>query len=118
MIWLSLPFWYSFTILDGLSKERNDLFGSPRALYEEGMVQPLDFTILPLSQRAWWAQLDNAGTLGGSFGHITFPEAIKKIIKWLLKNSIWDTKARKRNGMRPMMRVTSSTPSPAVSAPR
>ena len=54
---------------------------SPRALYEEGVVQPLDFTILPPSQRAWWAQLDNKGILRSSFGHITFPEGDKKIIK-------------------------------------
>ena len=78
MIWLSVPFWCIFTLLEGLSEQRDDLFGSLRALYEDGVVQPLDFTILPPSQRAWWAQLDNAGTLGGSFGHITFPEVDKK----------------------------------------
>ena len=78
MIWLSVPFWCSFAMLDGLSEQRDDLFGSPRALYEEGVVQPLDFTILPPSQRASCAQLDNVGTLGGSFWGITFPEEDKK----------------------------------------
>ena len=78
MIRLSLPFWCSFTILDGLSKQRDDFLGSPRALYEEGGVQPLDCTILAPSQRAWLAQLDNAGNLGGSFWHISFLEADKK----------------------------------------
>ena len=71
-----LPYW-----MTGLSEQRDDLLGSPRALYEGGVVQPLVFTILPPSQRAWWAQLDNAGTLGGSFLHVTFLEADKKIIK-------------------------------------
>ena len=75
MICLSVPFWCSFSMLNGLSEQRGDLIGSPRALYEEGVVQPLVFTVLPLFQRAWWAQFDNAGTLRGSFGHITFLEA-------------------------------------------
>ena len=44
MIWLSVPFWCSFAMLDGWSEQRDDLFGSPRAVYE-GMVQPLVFTI-------------------------------------------------------------------------
>ena len=66
-------------MLNGLSEEkRGDVIGSPRVLYEEGVVQPLVFTILPPSQRAWWDQLDNSGTLGGSFWHVTFPEANKK----------------------------------------
>ena len=51
------------------------LVGSPRALYGHRGVQPLVCTIVPPSQRAWWAQFDNAGTLGGCFGRITFPEA-------------------------------------------
>ena len=75
MICLSVPFWCSFAMMNGLSQQRSDLIGSPRALYEKGVVQPLVFTILPPSQRAWWAQLDNADTLGGGFGHITFLEA-------------------------------------------
>ena len=75
MIWLSVPFWCIFTLLEGQSEQRDDLFGFPRALYEEGVVQPLDFTILPPSQRAWWAQFDIDGTLGGSLGHITFLDA-------------------------------------------
>ena len=62
-------------MLNGLSEQRDDLFGSPRALHEEGVVQPLVFTILPPSQRAWRAQFDNAGTLGGILGHITFLKA-------------------------------------------
>ena len=75
MICLSIPFWYSFAMLSGLTEQRGDLIGSPRALYEEGVVQSLVFTILPPFQRARWAQFDNAGTLGGSLGHITFPVA-------------------------------------------
>ena len=75
MICLNVPFWCNFAILNGLSEQRGDLIGSPRALYEEGVVQPLVFTILPPSQRAWWAQFDNASTLGESLGHITIPEA-------------------------------------------
>ena len=61
-------------MLNGLSEQRGDLIGSPRALYEEGVVQPLIFTISPPFQRAWWAQFDNTDTLGGNFGHVTFPE--------------------------------------------
>ena len=57
--------------MNGLSEQKGDLMGSPRALYEEGVVQPLVFTIIPLSQRAWWAQLDNAGTPGGSLSKFT-----------------------------------------------
>ena len=75
MICLSIPFWCSFAMLSGLSKQEEDLMGSPRALYEEGVVQPLVFSILPPSQRAWWAQFDNTSTLGGYFGRFTFPEA-------------------------------------------
>ena len=75
MICLSIPFWCNFAMLSGLSEQKGDLIGSPKALYEEGVVQPLVFTILPPSQRAWWAQFDNVGTLGGSLGHITFLEA-------------------------------------------
>ena len=75
MIWLNVPFWCSFAIPDGLSEQGDDLLGSPRALYEEGSVQPLECTILPPFQRAQWAQLDNAGTLGGSLGKFTVPEA-------------------------------------------
>ena len=75
MICLSIPFWCSFAMLNGLSEQRDDLIGSPRALYEEGVVQPLVFTIIPPSHRAWWAQLDNAGTPGGSLGRFTVPEA-------------------------------------------
>ena len=78
MIWLNVPFGCSFAMLDGLSEQRDDLFVSPKALYEEGVIQPLFFTILPPSQRACWAQLDNVGTLGGSFWHIMFPEVDKK----------------------------------------
>ena len=78
MICLSVPFWCSFAMLDGLSEQGDDFLGSPKALYDEGVVQPLVSTILPPSQRAWWAQLDNAGTLGGCFWHITFLEADKK----------------------------------------
>ena len=78
MVWLSVPFWCSFAMLDGLFEQGDDFLGSPRALYEEGVVQPFVCTILPPSQKAWWAQLDNAGTLGGSFWYITFPEADKK----------------------------------------
>ena len=78
MIRLSLPFWCNFTILDGLSEQGDDLLGSPRALYEEGVIQTPVYTILPPSQRYWWAQLDNACTLGGSFWYITFPEENKK----------------------------------------
>ena len=74
MICLSLPFWCSFAMLNGLSEQRDDLFGLPRELYEEGVVQPLVFTILPFFQETWWAQFDNTGTLGGSLGHITFLE--------------------------------------------
>ena len=78
MIRLNLSFWCSFTILDGLPEQGDIFLGSPRALYEAWGVQPLVYTILPPSQRAWWAQLDNAGTLGGSVWHFTFPEADKK----------------------------------------
>ena len=74
MIWLSIPFWCSFAMLNGLSEQKGDLIGSPRGLYEEGVVQPLVFTIIPPSQRAWWAQLDNASTPGGSLGRFTVPE--------------------------------------------
>ena len=56
--------------------EQGDVFiRSPKALYGAEGVQPLDCTIVPPSQRAWWAQFDNAGTLGGCFGKITFLEA-------------------------------------------
>ena len=41
-----------FAMVNGLSEQRDDLFGSPRVLYEEGVVQPLVLTILPPSQRA------------------------------------------------------------------
>ena len=75
MICLSIPFWCSFAMLSGLSEQRGVLIGSPRALYEEGWVQLLVFTILPPSQRGLWAQFDNTDTLGGSLGHIMFPEA-------------------------------------------
>ena len=51
---------------------------SPRALMMEGVVQPLVITIYPPSRRAWWAQMDSASTLGGSFGTFTVPEAVKK----------------------------------------
>ena len=78
MIRLSLPFWCSFTILDGLSEQGDIFLGSPRVLYGEWGVQPLVCTILPHFQRTWWAQLDNTGTLGGSFWHITFFEVDKK----------------------------------------
>ena len=64
MICLSVPFWCSFAMLNGLSDQRGDVIGSPRALYEEGVVQPLVFTILSPSQRVWWVQFDNVGTLG------------------------------------------------------
>ena len=57
------------------------MFGSSRELYEKGVVQPLVFTILLPSQRAWWAQLDNAGTLGGSFGAYHVSRGKIKIIK-------------------------------------
>ena len=72
---LSIPFWCSFAMLNGLSEQKGNLIGSPRALYEEGVVQPLVFTIIPPSQRAWWAQLDNEGTLGGSLGRFIVSEA-------------------------------------------
>ena len=75
MICLSRLVCYSFTMLNGLSEQKDDLIGSPRELYEEGVVKPLVFTIIPPSQRAWWAQLDNASTLGGCFGRFTFPKA-------------------------------------------
>ena len=51
------------------------LVGSSKALYGNRGVQPLVCTIVLPSQRAWWDQFDNAGTLGGCFGRITFPEA-------------------------------------------
>ena len=35
MIRLSLPFWRSFTILNGLTMQGDIFLGSPRALYEE-----------------------------------------------------------------------------------
>ena len=38
------------------------------------------------------------------------------MINWLLKKSIWATKAKKWHGGVTMMRMMSSTPSPAVSA--
>ena len=79
MIWLSVPFWCSFAILDGLSEQGDDFLGSPRALYEEGVVQPLVYTILSPSQRALWVQLDNASTLGDIFWYITFLEVDTKI---------------------------------------
>ena len=78
MIWLSVPFWCSFALLEDMSEQGDDFVGSPRALYGTWVVQPLDCTILPPSQRSWWAQLVNAGTLGGSFWHFMFPEADKK----------------------------------------
>ena len=62
-------------MLNGLSKQRGYLIGSPKALYEEGVVQPLVFTILPPSQISWWDHFDNIGTLGGILGHIMFTEA-------------------------------------------
>ena len=74
MICLSIPFWCRFAKLSGLSEQKDDLIGSPRALYE-GVVQPLVFTIIIPSQRAWWDQLDNASTPGGSMGRFTIPEA-------------------------------------------
>ena len=52
MIWLSVPFWCSFAMLDGFSEQGDDFLGSPSALYEAWGVQPLDCTILPPSQRA------------------------------------------------------------------
>ena len=75
MICLSIPLWCSFAMLNGLSEQRDDLIGLARALYEEGVVQPLVFTIISPSQRSWWAQLDNAGTPGGSLGRFTVLEA-------------------------------------------
>ena len=78
MILAQCTFWCSFVVLDGMFEQGDDFLGSPRALYEEEGVHPLVCTILPPSQRAWWAQLDNAGTLGGSFWHITFLKADKK----------------------------------------
>ena len=44
---LSLSFWYSFTILDGMSEQGDIFLRSPRALYEAWGVQPLVCTILP-----------------------------------------------------------------------
>ena len=38
MIWLSVPLWCCFAMLDAMSEQKDDLFGSPRALYEEGGV--------------------------------------------------------------------------------
>ena len=49
MICLSIPFRCSFAMLSGLSEQKDDLMGSPRALYEEGLVHPLVFTIIPPS---------------------------------------------------------------------
>ena len=62
-------------MLNGLSEQKDDLIGSPRELYEEGVVQTLVFTIIPRSQRALWAQLDKAGTPRGSLGRFTVPKA-------------------------------------------
>ena len=62
-------------MLGGLLEQKGDLIGSPRAMYEEGVVQPFVFTIILPSQRSSWAQLDNAGTLGGSLGRFTVPKA-------------------------------------------
>ena len=75
VICLIIPFWYSFSILNVLLEKKDDLIGSPRVVYEEGVVQPLVFTIIHPSQRAWWAQLDNAGTPRGSLGMFIVPEA-------------------------------------------
>ena len=75
MIRLILPFWYSFASLDDMFEQGDDFDRSPRVLYGAWGVQPLVCTILPPSQRAWWAQLDNASTLGGCFGRFTFPKA-------------------------------------------
>ena len=74
MIFLSVPFWCSFSMLNGLSEQRGDLIGSSRVLYEKGVVQSIGFTILPPSQRDWWSQFDNVSTLRGSLGHITILE--------------------------------------------
>ena len=65
-------------MLNGLSRQKDDLIGSPRALYEEGVVQPLVYTVLPPSQRTYQAHFDNVGTLGGSLGHIMFLEEDSK----------------------------------------
>ena len=62
-------------MLGCLSEQKDDLIGSPRALYEEGVVHPLAFTILTPSQRAWWAQFDNVDVVDGSLGSATFFEA-------------------------------------------
>ena len=75
VICLMIPFWCSFAMLNGLSDQKDDLIGSAKAVYEEGVVQPLVFTIIPPSQRAYWAQLDNAGTPKGSLGRFTVLEA-------------------------------------------
>ena len=50
------------------------MIGSPSELYEERVGHPHVFTILRPSQRSWWAQFDNIGTLDGSLGSVTVPE--------------------------------------------
>ena len=68
MIWLSVPFWCSFAMLDGLSRQGDDFLGSLRALYEEGVVQPLVFTITPRepSGLSWTTQAIQEAVWAGS----------------------------------------------------
>ena len=47
MIFLSIPFWCSFAMMNGMSEQKGDLIGSPRALYEEGVFQPLVLPFYP-----------------------------------------------------------------------
>ena len=78
-------------MLSGLSEQRHDLIGSPRALYEEGVVQPLVFTIIPPSQRAWWAQFDNTGTLESrwQFGKCHISQGRLKMVKMATEEMEW-----------------------------
>ena len=79
-------------MLNGLSEQEGDLIGSPRALYEEGVVQPLVFTILRPSQRAWWAHFDNVRNLRGSLGLISCFLRQIKIIKYAGKMHVGPSK--------------------------
>ena len=62
-------------MLNGLSKQRDNLMGSLRALYEEGVVQPLVFTILPPPREPGGISWTMLGNLGGSLGRFTIPKA-------------------------------------------
>ena len=70
MICLSIPLWCSCAMLNGLSEQKDDLIGSPRALYEEGVVQPLVLPLYPPPREpsvlSWTTQEFHEAVLAGS----------------------------------------------------